>query len=68
MYGKERFTDIVTAPHVSKQQLTEQLFDLMSDKTWYKSYKIYDVWFNFEFCIVVIQIQTYLTHSGVSHG
>lgn len=33
VYGKERFTDIVTAPHVSKQQLTEQLFDLMSDKT-----------------------------------
>ena len=34
MYGKERFTDIVATPQISKGQLTEQLFDLMSDKTW----------------------------------
>lgn len=34
IYGKEKFTEIVTAKHTSKHQLTEKLFDLLSDKTW----------------------------------
>lgn len=34
LYGKEKFTDIVTTPEISKNKLTEQLFDLLSDKTW----------------------------------
>ena len=35
LYGKEKFTDIVTRAQIckSKEQLTEQLFDLLSDKT-----------------------------------
>ena len=31
--AKEKFTNIVRTTQTSKEQLTEQLFDLLSDKT-----------------------------------
>ena len=34
-YGKERFTDIITSPVTSKDELIEALFGLLSNKTWY---------------------------------
>ena len=33
LYGKEKFADIVNTTQTSKDQLAEQLFDLLSDKT-----------------------------------
>ena len=35
LYGKQKFADIVAETQSSKDQLTDQLFDLLSDKTWY---------------------------------